>query len=80
MPHPYGSIGLIANMVGTLLMLRYPPSVQEYTESGRPIILWAGRESADGKYRYTMRKHAYSFALSLLFFGFFLQLLDLFAA
>jgi hypothetical protein len=77
LPHAFGIVGLIINMFAVLLLLKYPPRVTEYTRDGRPIIGWGGVASEAGKRKYTMRKYGYQFAISLLFLGFFLQLLDL---
>jgi hypothetical protein len=75
--HPIGIAGLIVNMIAVLLLLRFPPSVSQYTADGRPIIGWAGVATDGGKRRHLIRKHGYEFAIALLFLGFFLQLLDL---
>jgi hypothetical protein len=77
MAHPFGIIGLIVNMAASVMLLRFPPPVSEYTPDGAPIIGWRGRPTPDGKRHYELRKHGYKLAIALLFLGFFLQLLDL---
>jgi hypothetical protein len=75
--HPVGVVGLIVNMLAVLLLLRYPPTVTQFTPDGRPVIGWAGAATDAGKRRHRIGKHGYKFAIALLFLGFFLQLLDL---
>jgi hypothetical protein len=77
MTHLFGIIGLIVNMVATVLLLVFPPTVSEYTAGGEPIVPWKGTASDAGKRKYRIRKDRYKFAIALLFLGFFLQLLDL---
>jgi hypothetical protein len=75
--HPFGIIGLIMNMVGSLMLLWFPPSVTAYSSDGAPIIDWSGPASEAGKRKYRLRKDGFKLAIALLFLGFFLQLLDL---
>jgi hypothetical protein len=77
MTHVFGIIGLIVNMAATVLLLRFPPSVREYTADGAPIVAWKGTASDAGKRKFRFRRDGYKFAIALLLLGFFLQLLDL---
>jgi hypothetical protein len=78
MAHPLGVIGLIVNMLGSLMLLWFPPSVSDYTREGAPIVGgWSGIASDVGKRKYRYRKDGFKFAIALLVLGFFLQLLDL---
>jgi hypothetical protein len=78
-PHPFGVAGLIANTAAALLLVRYPPLLDQYTRDGRPIFEWAGAPTTEGKRRSRIATRGYPFAMSLLALGFLLQLLDLLA-
>jgi hypothetical protein len=77
MAHPLGMLGLIVNVAGTFLLLRFPPAVVQYTQDGRRVVEWVGTPTAEGKHRALLAMRGYPLGVSLLTLGFLLQLLDL---
>jgi hypothetical protein len=77
MVHPFGMAGLISNMAGTLLLLRFPPDAHGYRPDGSVHAWWQIPATRAGKRRYQFFRNGYQLSLGLLFLGFFLQLLDL---
>jgi hypothetical protein len=77
-PHALGFVGLSANMVGTLLLLRFPPDLKGYRQDGSNRGQGFGvKATPEGLRLYQRFRDGYKLALGLLFLGFFLQLLDL---
>jgi hypothetical protein len=78
MAHPFGIIGLIMNMGGSLMLLWSPPSVTGYSPEGARILGgFSEMPTPEGKRQYRIRREGFKLAIGLLFLGFFLQLLDL---
>ena len=76
-PHPLGLIGLSANMLGALLLLKFPSDLKGYRPDGSQAAWWMLPATPEGKRAYERLRDGYKLALGLLFLGFFLQLLDL---
>jgi hypothetical protein len=85
MTHCLGIIGLATNMAGSVLLIWFPPTVSGYTADGSRISgggAWSEHPASDaerqeGRRHYVRRQHLFRFAVALLAFGFFLQLVDL---
>jgi hypothetical protein len=84
MAHPFGIVGLIINMVGSLVLLWFPPTVEEYTPDGFKIsgslseLPESDAQRHEWQRNFRARKRAFRGAMALLLIGFTLQLLDLF--
>jgi hypothetical protein len=80
-PHVLAFVGLSANMVGTLLLLNFPPDLKAYRPDGSNRGQGFGVQATpDGLRMHQRFRDGYKLALALLFLGFFLQLLDLLIA
>jgi hypothetical protein len=83
MPHPLAIFGLITTIVGTLLLLRFPPTVQGFTADGDQIFgVWreiaqSDAERFDNRRRYRDEQLGFFTAIWLIVLGFVLQLFDL---
>jgi hypothetical protein len=44
MTQTIGAIGLLLNIIGSLLLLRYPPGTYTVTADGRATLIFTGRE------------------------------------
>lgn len=75
--HWPGVSGLVANMIGTVLLLWFPPVVKIFNQDGSEQVVWIRPPSADGIRRYTIQIRGFRLAVALLFLGFFLQWLDM---
>jgi hypothetical protein len=83
MKHPFSTLGLILDTVGTAALLWFPPIIGGYTATGMPIIgAWkqeppseTGRQ--EWQRSYVLRVRRFRAALGFLFLGFLLQLVDL---
>jgi hypothetical protein len=77
-PHALGFVGLSANMVATLLLLKFPPVLKGDQPDGSNRGQGFGvKASPEGPRGYQRFRDGYQLALGLLFLGFFLQVLDL---
>lgn len=81
--HPAGVVGLLLNVAGTLLLLRVPSAVGEYTPEGLQVVGgWSELPQSDSqredwKRRAARHRLTYHLAVGLLLIGFSLQLFDL---
>jgi hypothetical protein len=77
-PHPFGIGGLVANMIATVMLLKFPPDLKGYLPDGSNVGgTFAELPTPEGKRRFRRLQDGYKLALALLFLGFFLQALDL---
>jgi hypothetical protein len=80
-PHALAFVGLAANMIGTLLLLKFPPDLKGFPSQGSNRGQGFGVKASPEGLRLHQRFHdGYKLALGLLLLGFFLQLLDLLIA
>jgi hypothetical protein len=83
--HPLAFIGLVVNMVATLLLLWFPPTVQEYTADGHKIsgggafseLPRDDEQRSRWRLQYNLRKATFRISMGLLLIGFALQMFDL---
>jgi hypothetical protein len=80
MHHPLAACGLFLSLLGSLLLLSFPPVVTIYTAKGEPLVQWVSREIPGGRRRYLFQKFGFCVAILMLAGGFLLQLLDLFCS
>lgn len=87
-PHVFGIVGLGLNIVATVLLIWFPPTVAEYTVEGQ-WVPGGGTFSELPKNRYETQENVRSYrrhkrlfrlAIVLLLIGFALQLVDLLLA
>jgi len=84
-PHFWGVAGLLFNMAAAVMLLWFPPKIEEYTPDGLwvpgggPFSEIPANEEVRRRNvrRYQVRREGFRFAFALLFLGFLLQLLDL---
>lgn len=77
MAHPFGIFGLCLTMIGTALLLKFPPGARGYQPDGSWHGWWAVRATPEGKRQYVLLTRGYRGALCLMIIGFALQLMDL---
>jgi hypothetical protein len=81
--HPFGVVGLGLNVMGTFLLLWFPPTAENYTRDGQKVIgPWAELARNHYEQHEWQRAHYWErrtsrIALSLLALGFVLQGIDL---
>jgi len=81
--HCVGIAGLVLNMAGSLLLIWFPPTVQEYTPEGVKIsgslseLPESDAQRHEWQRRFRARTRAFRGAIALLLIGFALQLVDL---
>jgi len=80
MHHTYGIAGLIANILGTFMLLYFPPETKAYEPDGSEKVAWVGPPTAAGRREYLKLKNGFKLGFWLLLLGFLLQLLDLLIA
>jgi hypothetical protein len=72
--HPLAAAGLVLNMVGAALLLRYPPAAVTLLEDGAEVSTWVMPAT---KRRHVLQKWGFRMAIVALLIGFGLQLIDL---
>jgi hypothetical protein len=80
MHHPYGIAGLAANMLGSAVLLYFPPGTKGYQLDGSQHAWWMLGPTEDGKREYWRLRNGFKLGFWLLLLGFLLQLLDLLLA
>jgi hypothetical protein len=63
MPHPFRAVGLLLNLIGSLLLLYFPPTLRLFTGEGRDT--------------YIRHRIGFLSGAILMVLGFALQLVDL---
>jgi hypothetical protein len=77
MTHTLGTVGLLLNAVGALLLLWFPPAVTAFTADGREGVIFVNDVNPDAWVRYRRRRRGFRIAIAALVIGFVLQLIDL---
>jgi len=75
--HVLAATGLIANIVGALLLIKFPAKVHGYLPDGRSYGSFAGPPTPEGLRRYRLGVRGFYSAIGALVLGFLLQLIDL---
>jgi hypothetical protein len=85
MHHPLGVFGLGTNVIGTVLLLFFPPKVEEFTPDGLKIsgggafseLPVSDTQKHERQRQFRRRKRTFRAGFAFLLIGFSLQLIDL---